>query len=46
MDGKSLTILEVAADPDSMLLRIVDGSGKVHDVDIEPIAQQILEAAR
>jgi len=46
MDGKSLAIVKLEADPDSMLLRIVDGSGKVHDLDLEPIAQQILEAAR
>jgi hypothetical protein len=45
-DGRSVSIAGMEADPDAMLLRITDSLGKTFELDLEPIAERIIEAAR
>jgi hypothetical protein len=45
-DGRLLSITKWEADPDEMVLRIADSTGNSFTVDLQPIAQRILEAAR
>lgn len=45
-DGRSVSITKWEADPDSMALRITDSSGNSYAVDLQPIAERIVEAAR
>jgi hypothetical protein len=45
-DGRSVSIAKLEADPDAMVLRITDSLGKTFELDIHPIAERIVEAAR
>jgi hypothetical protein len=45
-DGRSVSIVKWEADPDEMVLRIADSTGNTFAVDLQPIAERILEAAR
>jgi hypothetical protein len=45
-DGRSVSIAGLEADPDAMVLRITDSLGKTFELDLEPIAERIIEAAR
>jgi hypothetical protein len=45
-DGRSVSIAGLEADPDAMILRITDSLGKTFELDLEPIAERIIEAAR
>jgi hypothetical protein len=45
-DGRSVSIAGLEADADAMVLRITDSLGKTFSLDLEPIAQRIVEAAR
>jgi hypothetical protein len=45
-DGRSVSIVKWEADPDEMVLRIADSAGNTFAVDLQPIAERILEAAR
>jgi hypothetical protein len=46
VDGRSVSIASVEADADAMVLRITDSLGKTFSLDLEPIAERIVEAAR
>jgi hypothetical protein len=45
-DGCSVSIASLEADADAMVLRITDSLGKTFNLDLEPIAGRIVEAAR
>jgi hypothetical protein len=45
-DGRLVSITKWEADPDEMVLRIADSTGNTFTVDLQPIAERILEAAR
>jgi hypothetical protein len=45
-DGRSVSIVKWEADPDEMVLRIADSTGNTFAVDLQPIAERIVEAAR
>jgi hypothetical protein len=45
-DGRSVSIVKWEADPDEMVLRIADSTGNTFAVDLQPIAERILEAAK
>jgi hypothetical protein len=45
-DGRSVSIANLEADADAMVLRITDSLGKTFTLDLEPIAERIVEAAR
>jgi hypothetical protein len=45
-DGRSVSIASLEADADAMVLRITDSLGKTFSLDLEPIAERIVEAAR
>jgi hypothetical protein len=45
-DGRIVSITKWEADPDEMVLRIADSTGNTFTVDLQPIAERILEAAR
>jgi hypothetical protein len=45
-DGPSVSIANLEADADAMVLRITDSLGKTFTLDLEPIAERIVEAAR
>jgi hypothetical protein len=45
-DGRIISITKWEADPDEMVLRIADSTGNTFTVDLQPIAERILEAAR
>jgi hypothetical protein len=45
-DGRLISITKWEADPDEMVLRIADSTGNTFTVDLQPIAERILEAAR
>jgi hypothetical protein len=46
VDGRLVSITKWEADPDEMVLRIADSTGNTFTVDLQPIAERILEAAR
>jgi hypothetical protein len=45
-DGRSVSIASLEADADAMVLRITDSLGKTFSLDLEPIADRIVGAAR
>jgi hypothetical protein len=45
-DGRSVSVSSLEADPDRMVLRITDSLGETLELDLEPIAERIVEAAR
>jgi hypothetical protein len=45
-DGRSVSIVKWEADPDEMVLRIADSAGNTFAVDLQPIAERIVEAVR
>jgi hypothetical protein len=45
-DGRSVSIADLDADADAMVLKITDSLGKAFTLDLQPIAERIVEAAR
>jgi hypothetical protein len=45
-DGRSVSIANLEADADAMVLKITDSLGKAFTLDLQPIAERIVEAAR